>query len=169
MPGAGRAPRAEQLRGEAVPAVPGARSPSRPCPRYLRGGRRSPLVERGGCPSAGVERRAEAGGGQAGGPVRVLHPGRDSRERRERRIPLRPRGGGAGSGSGPGRGAGRVNRPARAAPALPDTGGARPGCTALAPRLFRVTLGRVLVGASSSHCRARVFCKPKSLKKLFPS
>lgn len=105
------------LGGRPRPRVP--QSPSRPCPRYLRGGgRRPPLVERGGGPCARVERRAEAGGGQAESPVRVLHPQRgqgsqeaDTNLRKRagsagRRLPLRP------AEAAPG----RVNRPARAAP-----------------------------------------------------
>lgn len=77
VPGRAETPQQSGFRGK--PPAPRPRlpsSPSRPCPRYLRGGgRRPPLVERGGRPCARVERRAEAGGGQAGGPVRVLHPG----------------------------------------------------------------------------------------------
>lgn len=116
--GAGGARRAlcpaEQLRGKPRPRGP--QSPPRPCPRYLRrggGGRRAPLVERGGRPCARVERRAEAGGGQAEGPVRILHPRRGQgtqeadRERTEgagsgqgedgEAAPLRPRRGGPGA------------------------------------------------------------------------
>lgn len=84
--------------GSRRPPVP--KSPSRPCPRYLRGGgRRAPLVERGGRPCARIERRAEAGDGQAGGPVRFLHAGppRAGGERREANPAppprRRPRGG----------------------------------------------------------------------------